>query len=187
MKKILETKRLYLRELEISDMPSLRAILQDKEVMYAYEHAFSDAEVHTWYQNQRRRYQENGYGLWAVIWKETNEMIGQCGLTNQEIDGTMYLEIGYLFNKTYWHKGYAIEAASACKEYAFDVLHADEVYSIIRDTNIASMNVAIRNDMIINTYCIKDYYHMKMPHYIFKVEKAKNEFLNERKTMILEI
>lgn len=80
---ILETERLYLREMEQSDYNSLCRILQDKEVMYAYEGAFSDAETKEWLDRQISRYQKWGFGLWAVILKENGEMIGQCGLTMQ--------------------------------------------------------------------------------------------------------
>lgn len=94
---ILETDRLYLRALCQSDYKALCKILQDKDVMYAYEHAFSDEEVEAWLQNQLRRYRENGFGLWAVILKENEELIGQCGLTLQATPHGKVLEIGYLF------------------------------------------------------------------------------------------
>lgn len=105
--------------------------------MTAYEHAFDDAEVQQWLENQLRRYREDGFGLWAVLLKDTEQMIGQCGITWQECNGRRVLEVGYLFEKAYWHQGYATEAAIACKEYAFEVLQADEVFSIIRDNNFA--------------------------------------------------
>lgn len=79
--------------------------------------------------------------------KETEEMIGQCGLTMQKWRGEEVLEVGYLFQKEHWHKGYAAEAVAACRDYAFTVLHADRVYSIIRNTHIASQKVAARNGM----------------------------------------
>ena len=144
---ILETERLYLREMNQNDFGSLCKILQDEKAMYAYEGAFSDEEVQEWLDRQIARYQKWGFGLWAVILKETNEMIGQCGLTMQPWKETEVLEIGYLFQRLYWHNGYAIEAARACKKYAFEKLDAKEVCSIIRDTNTASQNVAVRNGM----------------------------------------
>lgn len=141
-KMILETDRLYLREMDQADFDSLCKILQDEDTMYAYEGAFRDDEVQEWLDRQISRYQKWNFGLWAVILKETDEMIGQCGLTMQPWKDEEVLEIGYLFERSHWHKGYALEAAKACKAYAFEILEADKVCSIIRDTNIASQNVA---------------------------------------------
>lgn len=167
---IYETDRLFTREMTSDDYPALIKMLQDPEVMVAYEHAFSDDESRDWLNRQLGRYKEYGYGLWAVVLKETGEMIGQCGLSMQDFDGEQVLEIGYLFQKAYWHKGYAIEAAQGCKRYAFEKLGAKEVWSIIRDTNIASMNVAIRNGMTIRGRYVRHYYGVDMPHYGLSVQ-----------------
>lgn len=168
---ILDTDRLTIRELTLLDKKDLSLILQDKEVMYAYEHAFSDEEVDIWLNNQLRRYKKDGFGLWAVILKETNVLIGQCGLTVQKINDKEVVEVGYLFNKAYWHKGYATEAAIACKNYAFNKLNINEVFSIIRDNNIPSINVAKCNEMTLKGEFVKHYYGMEMPHLIFSVNK----------------
>ena len=168
---ILETERLYLRELNQADFESLCGILQDDEVMYAYEGAFRDDEVQEWLDRQISRYQKWGFGLWAVILKETDEMIGQCGLTMQPWKDKELLEIGYLFERVYWHKGYAAEAAAACKKYAFEVLDADEVCSIIRDTNVASQKVAIKNGMTAADTWTKHYRGVDMPHQLYVVQK----------------
>ena len=154
-----------------ADFPSLCEILQDKDVMYAYEGAFSDEEVQGWLDKQSERYKEYGFGLWAVVLKETGRMIGQCGLTMQDYDGSKVLEVGYLFQKKHWHCGYASEAAIACKEYAFDRLNAKEVYSIIRDTNIPSQNVAKRNGMICIGKFVKHHRNTDMSHLVYCVKK----------------
>lgn len=170
---ILETERLFLRKMNQGDFDSLCKILQDEKAMCAYEHAFSDEEVQTWLDRQLARYQEYGFGLWAVILKETGELIGQCGLTMQDCNGTQVLEIGYLFQRAFWHQGYATEAASGCKTYAFDVLNASEVFSIIRDNNFASQNVAKRNGMSVKGQFVKHYYGIDMPHLVFSVKKEE--------------
>ena len=169
--RILETQRLLLREMTQVDYFALAEILQDRVAMFAYEHAFSDEETQTWLDRMRERYAKDGFGLWAVVCKETGEMIGQCGLTWQNYEGERVLEIGYLFQRKHWKKGYAIEAARACKHYAFETLHVNEVFSIIRDNNVASMNVAIRNGMTIRGTFIKHYYGIDMPHFAFSVRK----------------
>lgn len=155
-----------------SDYGDLCEIMQDKDVMYAYEGAFSDDEVKQWLNKQLSRYEADGYGLNAVILKETGEMIGQCGLTLQSWKDRTVLEIGYLFKKKSWHNGYAAEAAGACKKYAFEVLQADEVFSIIRDTNTASQNVALRNGMTVSDSWVKHYRGVDMPHYLYSVRRG---------------
>lgn len=168
---ILETERLYLREMTQDDFPSLCNILQDEETMYAYEGAFTDSEAQEWLDRQRARYQKWGFGLWAVILKDNGKMIGQCGLTMQPWKEEEVLEVGYLFERSHWHKGYATEAAKACKQYAFDVLQAKDVCSIIRDTNTASQHVAVRNGMTIEDTWTKHYRGVDMPHYRYVVRR----------------
>ena len=169
---ILETQRLYLREMQQSDYPALCKILQDEEVMYAYEGAFSDNEVQAWLDRQIQNYEQHRFGLWAVILKQSKEMIGQCGLTMQDYESNPVLEVGYLFQKAFWHRGYAAEAAIACKEYAFDRFNANEVFSIIRDTNVPSQNVAKRNGMTVCGAFTKHYRNVDMPHWVFSVKRT---------------
>jgi len=169
---IIRTERTYLRRLKQSDFHDLCRMLKDKDVMYAYEHAFSDEEAHAWLDRQLKRYEDYDFGLWAVILKENGELIGQCGITMQDAGDRQVMEIGYLLCKEHWHKGYAAEAACACRDYAFEVLGAEEVYSIIRDSNISSQNVAKRMGMEVCGGFIKHYYGMDMPHLLFRVRNT---------------
>lgn len=171
---MIETKRLIIREMVQSDYDALCGILCDEEVMRAaYESAFNLEEAQNWLNRHLKRYEEYGFGLWAVVLKETNEMIGQCGLTMQGWREKEILEIGFLFQKAYWHKGYATEAAIACKEYAFSVLNENRVYSIIRDTNIASQKVAVRNGMNIIDKDCKNFRNIDMEFFLYSVERTK--------------
>lgn len=172
MDRILETPRLYLRRLDQADFAALCGILQDGQAMYAYEGAFSDAEVQDWLDRQLARYAQWGFGLWAVILRQNEALIGQCGLTMQPWKGEQVLEVGYLFNRAYWHKGYATEAAVACKRYAFEKLGADEVCSIVRDTNLPSQKVALRNGMTRCDEWVKHYRGVDMPHFRYVVRRA---------------
>ncbi len=168
---VLETPRLILRKLEESDYEDLCLILQDEETMYAYEHAFSHEEVKAWLGKQLLNYATQGYSLFAVIEKASGAFIGQCGPVPQTCEGEAVCEISYLFNKAYWHRGYAIEAAAACKEYAFEKLQIPEVCSMVRDTNLPSQNVAIRNGMVVRKRFIKEYMGITMPHFLFVAKK----------------
>lgn len=170
---ISETERLIIREMRQSDLDALCRIMCDEDVMRAaYECAFSVEEVQSWLNRHLKRYEDYGFGLWAVVLKETNEMIGQCGLTWQTWKDKEILEIGYLFQKAYWHKGYATEAAIACKEYAFTVLNASSVYSTIRDTHRASQNVAVRNGMKIIDKFTKNFRYVDMNFLLYGVDRA---------------
>ena len=103
--------------------------------------------------------------------KESDELTGQCGLTMQPWKDTEVLEIGYLFNRKFWHQGYATEAAAACKQYAFEVLNAEEVCSIIRDMNLPSQNVARRIGMTPVDSWIKPSRGIDIPHDRFVVTR----------------
>lgn len=173
MKTMLETDRLYLRELTFDDFYNLCETLQDALAMYAYEHAFSDDEVHEWLNKQMDRYTKDGFGLWGIIRKDDQKFIGQCGLSIQDIGNDKVIEIGYLLNRKYWHHGYAQECAIACRDYAFHQLHCDKVYSIIRDTNLASKQVAMRCGMSQVDNFTKFYYGVEMPHEIYCIENNK--------------
>lgn len=172
---IIETERLILRKMDNGDYSALCKILQDEDVMYAYEHAFSDDEVDQWLKKQLVRYETDGIGLWAVVLKENGEVIGQCGLTKQLWWGENIVEVGYLFRKDFWHKGYATEAAVACKDYAFNRLGEKRVYSIIRDLNLPSRRVALRNGMKVCGVQVKHYYGIDMPHLIYCVSNEDTE------------
>lgn len=175
---ILETERLRLRKMTEADLPALRGILQDPVAMTAYEGAFDEAMVRDWLDRQVERYRNDGFGLWAVELRgpgpeSGGRMIGQCGITRQRIDGADVLEVGYLFNRAHWHRGYATEAASVCRDHAFAALRADRVYAQVRDTNLASMNVAIRLGMTVRSRFVKHYRGVDMPHLAFAVDRAE--------------
>ena len=91
-KEILRTGRLALREMTEDDLGDLREILQDPEVMYAYEHDFSEEDVRKWLSRQQARYRKDGFGLWAAVLRSTGEMVGQAGLTWQDCEGEPVLE-----------------------------------------------------------------------------------------------
>ena len=172
MKKIkLQTGRLTLRELEEGDAADLRGILQDAEVMYAWEAPFTDAEVEAWLAENLRRYQTDGFSFWAVERKDSGAFIGVCGPLVETINGVRHTGVAYIFAKAHWGNGYAAEAAAACVDYAFNELGADEVIAEIRPENIKSRRVAERLGMAVRSSFVKNYKGRAMPHLIYVLAK----------------
>ena len=142
MKVILETERLLLREMTEEGSANLSSVLSNPESMKNYPHPLSNAEVISWIEKNIERYREYGYGLWAVIRKSDLAFLGDCGITMQNIDGELLPEIGFHIIKEYCNNGYATEAASACRDYAADVLNFKSVYSYSRHSNVESQRVS---------------------------------------------
>lgn len=166
---ILETKRLFLCALSQKDFADIFSVLSDKETMYAYEHGFSKEEVQALLTKQLQSYRQNSFGFWDVRIKETEKCIGLCGITIQPYREKTVPELGYIFQKEYWHKGYAAESAIACRDYAFKNLQFKELYAFIRDTNIPSQKLAERIGMQQTDSIIKYYYNFIMPHIVYKI------------------
>ena len=118
---IIETNRLFLREMTENDFEALYKVLSDSDVMKHYPYTFDDVRVRSWIQRNMERYQIFGFGLWAVCLKETGEMIGDCGLTMQVINGQIKPEIGYHIRADKQRKGYAKEAAIAVRDWTFNL------------------------------------------------------------------
>ncbi|MBE0672595.1 MAG: GNAT family N-acetyltransferase [Anaerolineales bacterium] len=137
----LETKRLVLRPMLESDFDSLHRIFIDTKVMESFDHPpLTHEQMKRWLKRNLDHQNEFGYGLFSVILKQTGELIGDCGLEMMEDLGAA--ELGYDFRSDFWNQGYATEAATAVRDYAFDVLSLPQLISLIRVGNIASKRVA---------------------------------------------
>lgn len=139
---IFETDRLILREMTEEDYEAIYAFLADPDVMKYYPHTFDEEKVKNWIKRNIERYQIFGFGLWAVVLKETGEVIGDCGLTMQLINGQIKPEVGYHIRKDKQRKGYGSEAARACRDWTFEHTPFNIVYSYMKSTNVASYSTA---------------------------------------------
>ncbi|RPI21572.1 MAG: N-acetyltransferase [Chloroflexota bacterium] len=141
---ILETKRLILRHLEPGDLDSLYKLYSDPEVRrYFPEGTLTYAETQEeleWFLNGHPKHPE--LGLWATIHKETNQLIGRCGLLPWTIDGRFEVEVAYLLGKEYWGQGLGTEAARAIRDYGFEKLGLARLICLIDRENLASIKVA---------------------------------------------
>lgn len=137
---ILKTKRLTLREFELSDAKSLYELNSDPEVIkYTGDPPFKNIEEAKEFILNYNHYKKYGFGRWAVILNSTNEFIGWCGIKyTKEKDEH---DIGFRFFRKYWGHGYASESAAACVDYAYNTLNIKKLYGRAMKENIASIRV----------------------------------------------
>lgn len=151
---ILETKRLILREFDISDTEKLFELNADPEVIqYTGDEAFGSVENTESFLKNYGDYKKNGFGRWSVLLKSNMEFIGWCGLKLNE-EG--FVDIGFRYLKKYWNKGFATEAAKACLNYGFNHLDISEIVGRVAQDNLASIRVLEKMNM---TYWKKDECH----------------------------
>jgi len=144
---ILITERLILRKMNQEDASHLLQIFSDPEAMRYYPSTKNENETREWINWTLNNYAKYGVGLWIVEDKATGDFLGQCGIVPQEVDGEIKMEIGYLFVRRAWGKGYATEAATACKKFGFEQLNESEMISLVDVHNIPSVKVAERIGM----------------------------------------
>ena len=144
---IIETERLFLREMAPEDFDALYAVLADSDIMRHYPYTFDEARVRNWINKNIERCRVFGFGLWALCLKDSGEMIGDCGLTMQSINGTILPEIGYHIAKPHQRRGYAKEAARAVRDWTFANTPFGMIYSYMKKENLPSSATARANGM----------------------------------------
>jgi len=141
---IMETDRLFLRHLEPDDLDDLFMLYSNPEIRryfpegtLTYEETKEELD---WFLNGHPKHPE--LGLWATIHKETNQLIGRCGLLPWTIDGRDEVEVAYMIAKAYWGQGLGTEAAQAILAYGFKKLGLTRLICLIDRGNKASISVA---------------------------------------------
>lgn len=142
----IQTSRLILREIEYEDEDALFELDSDPEVhRYVGNNPVQSKEqIRMVIGFIRQQYVDNGIGRWAVVDKNTNELLGWAGLklfTEAVNKHTNFYELGYRFIKKHWGKGYATEAAKAWVDYGFTTLKQNEIFAMTDVNNLASKNV----------------------------------------------
>lgn len=139
---ILETERLILREMVPEDAEALFKVFGDPYAMRFYPEPYTLDGVKDLILRFQGSMRDNGFALWAVILKDTQQVIGDCGLTFQKVLGEYEYEIGYHFDPAHQGRGYATEAARACRDWAFENTFCKRVISYMTKENLASRRVA---------------------------------------------
>jgi ribosomal-protein-alanine N-acetyltransferase len=165
---VLETERLRLRHFSPDDLDDLALILTDAETMQYYERPFTRDEATLWIDQNLQRYPDDGFGLWAVVSKDSGEFLGDCGPVRRLVDGRDEVEIGWQVKRSRWRQGIASEAGAACRDHAFGPLGLGRVISLIRPENIPSRGVAEKIGMTIE----KEIDYKGMNHLVYMKERA---------------
>lgn len=144
-----ETSRINFRKVDISDFIQWLAFFKDPSSFEHWTGQFEAPEIECkkWYQRQFERYENDEGGMNALIEKNSEKLIGHCGLLVQIINEVKELEIGYSLLPSFRNKGFATEAAKKCIDFGFENNFAESLISIISLTNSSSANVAIKNGM----------------------------------------
>lgn len=169
---ILETKRCILRELTEDDLDELYEIYRDPSVTLYTEGLYEDREAeHAYIRDYTQQvYRFCGYGIWAVIQKESGRLIGRAGLACRE--GFDTPELGYVIGTPYQRQGYATEVCRAIVEYAARELGFTTLRVLFREENKASLGLCrklgFREDREIETDGVK------MQQYIYTVAQGRD-------------
>lgn len=140
MKIILQTPRLYLREITTDDAENAYLLNLDPEVIqYTGDESFESVEKAREFLAGYDHYEKYGFGRWAVIRKEDDAFLGWCGL--KYVAEHDEYDVGYRLFKKYWNQGYATEAAKACLEYGFESLGMKTIVGRVMHANVASIRV----------------------------------------------
>lgn len=142
---IAETQRLILREFTPDDAEEIYRIYSDAETMrfqHVPENYSLEIERYFLGKHIEKYYRTFGFGLWAVMLKDNNRLIGRCGLLRQPIEDGEETEVSYLIEREFWKRGYASEAASAVLKLGFEKYNFQRLVAVIDPLNTASVRVA---------------------------------------------
>lgn len=141
---IANTKALLIREFSMTDMPQLFALYQDeKNLHYMFQREPDYALFCDKYSSYIEQiYPFYDYGLWAVILKETGNVIGEFGLQHHRLDSKEEITLEYILHPDFQRKGFASQAIRAIFCYARDILSFNRIVAVIHPENQASIRVA---------------------------------------------
>lgn len=139
---VIETERAQIREFKRGDIHDLSKILSDPDVMeFSSKGPLTEADTLNFINGCINSYQENGYGQWAVIGKESGRLIGYCGLSQAIVDHSAEVEIGYRLSREHWGMGLASEAVSGVLAHGFKRCNIESIVGIVSPRHSASIRV----------------------------------------------
>ena len=139
---IIETERLILRPFELSDSKRVQELSGDSKVAETtlnIPHPYEDGIAESWISTHKHNFNSGKSITYAIVIKDTKEVIGAIGLTISKIHRKA--ELGYWIGVPYWENGYCTEASQAIIEFGFKELNLNRIYARAMDSNIGSWRV----------------------------------------------
>jgi [ribosomal protein S5]-alanine N-acetyltransferase len=146
---VLQTERLILRPFAKEDLDLLAALSANKDFMRFSPGIYSREQAAALLEKILSWNREGRPSQFAMIVRETGELVGYCGFLHQVVDDTDEIEIGYRLHPQYWNRGLATEAAQAVRDHGFQDLRLPRLISLIHPENLASRRVTEKNGMIL--------------------------------------
>jgi RimJ/RimL family protein N-acetyltransferase len=138
----LRTERLTLRSLTLADLDEMATLLGDAEALVLWGGPLDLEGARAWIERNIARYASHGIGRCAVIWRETGELVGDCGLIPTVVEGVDEIELGWMTRRSFWGRGIATEAGAAWRDHGLGALHLPRIVSMIKAENAASRRIA---------------------------------------------
>jgi RimJ/RimL family protein N-acetyltransferase len=137
----IQTAHLILRPLEAADAEVLHRIYQVEGVLQYFPNTTPPPleKIQKFIAGQEKHWAEYGYGNWGILLKGEDQIIGWAGL--QFVPELNETEVGYLFNRPYWGRGYATESARASLQFGFENFDFDHTIALVHPENLGSQRV----------------------------------------------
>ncbi|WP_375423028.1 GNAT family N-acetyltransferase [uncultured Friedmanniella sp.] len=147
------TPRLRLRRWRPADREPFAAMNADPDVMRYFVSPLDPAASDALVDRIETRFDEQGYGLWALERLSDGRFLGFTGLNPMPpgTPGAGEMEVGWRLARPAWGHGYATEAAIAALQVWFETLGEDRVWSITTVTNTPSQAVMRRLGLVEQT------------------------------------
>ena len=163
----IETQRLVLRDMRRADVDGLHRIFSDPLLMRFWP-VFERVDTEDWVEESLRRYARDGFGMWTLTLRGSDEAVGDCGMILHEVDGAMETGIGWHLRRDLWGRGLATEAALASRDYAFERMGVRRLVATIHPDNLASRRVAEKIGMTL----WKQFQHRRGLRVVYLLERG---------------
>jgi ribosomal-protein-alanine N-acetyltransferase len=162
------TERLLLRPLVPEDEDALALVFADGELLRFWGAPLDRDAVRSRIGSNRARVDADDFARWAIVLRNSGELVGDAGLTRTDVEGVEEVELGWVVRRDHGGRGIATEAGGAWRDHAFGRLGLERIVSMIRPENAASRRVAEKLGMSIEREAIWN----EASHLVYVLERS---------------